>query len=71
MKILESFLDEIEKISSIPSVIVHPHRDESYRVGADDHCLVVSSGEKEESPQVHLSENMIDWIGRHGKSKIK
>jgi hypothetical protein len=45
--------------------VIHPHKDESYRVGYDDHCLVVSSGEKREAPKVWISKSMAKWIAEH------
>lgn len=42
--------------------VIHPHKDETYRIGFDDKCLVVSSGSEEDSPKVWISESMLDWI---------
>lgn len=41
---------------------IHPHKTETYRIGFDDHCLVISSGSRKESPKVYLSKSMCQWI---------
>ncbi len=48
---------------------VNPHPNETYQVGIDDGCLVVSSGSNPASPKVHLSKSMLEWIAHKGISK--
>lgn len=47
--------------------IIHPHKTESYRVGYDDHCLVVSEGSNNKNDKkVYLSRSMIEWLYHKG-----
>jgi hypothetical protein len=50
---------------------VHPHPHETYREEEDDHCLVVVSGTRENSPRVHISKSMAKWIGRNFSKIVK
>ena len=57
---------------------VKPHPTETYCVGLDDHCMVVSSGANPEptrptpgrkpspTPKVWLSRSMLRWLGTEG-----
>jgi hypothetical protein len=46
----------------VPAEVVHPVESETYRVGEDDGCIVVSSGESDRAPQVWLSRAMVSWL---------
>jgi len=41
---------------------IHPHPDETYKVGVYDHCFVVASGNNPKSPKVWVSRSMVQWL---------
>ena len=54
---------------------VKPHPTETYCVGLDDHCIVVSSGAnpnptEKPSPRVWLSRSMLRWLGTEGLRRL-
>lgn len=49
---------------SIKMRIIHPHKTETYRVGYDDSCLVLSSGGNKYNRKVWISKSMCHWISR-------
>ena len=49
---------------------VNPHPTETYSVGVDDHCLVVSSGDAD-APKVWLSGSMLKWLGSQGSDRLR
>ena len=54
--------------------IVHPDimKHETYRVGFDDHCYVVSSGsDTKNERKVYLSVPMINWLYKQVEEKPK
>jgi len=51
---------------AIEMTVVNPHPTETYRVGLDDHRVVVSSGDEPDAPKVWLSKSMLKWLGTEG-----
>ena len=50
---------------------INPHPDETYYIGVDDHCLVVTTKDKEPRNKVWLSKSMIKWLGEFGEKYIE
>ena len=47
----------------IETKIIHPHPNETYRVGYDDGCVIVSSGsEAKNDKRIYLSKSMVKWL---------
>ena len=52
--------------------IIHPHPNETYRVGYDDGCVIVSSGsEAKNDKRIYLSKSMVEWLYKYSLRKIK
>ena len=51
-----------ELAPGVVTEVVHPVPGETYRVGEDDQCFVVSSGDSERAPKVWLSLAMVQWL---------
>ena len=60
---------EMREIKLYPQSYEMPNNFETYMVGVDDKCLVISSGKKN-SPKIWLSKMMCEWIGLHGLEEI-
>jgi hypothetical protein len=41
---------------------IHLYPDETYKIGVDDHCFVVSSGNNPKAPKVWVSGSMVRWL---------
>jgi len=47
----------------IKTKIIHPIPTETYRIGYDDGCVVVSSGSNSKNDKfIYLSKSMIEWL---------
>ena len=55
---------------AIEMVTVKPNETETYQVGYDDHCVVISSGSKPGAPKVWISKAMCRWLGTQGLSHL-
>jgi hypothetical protein len=54
----------------IELIKINPHPDETYYVGEDDGCLVVTTRE-DGANKVWLSLSMVRWISKNGLSVIE
>ena len=50
--------------------VVHPVASETYRIGFDDGCIVVSAGEQEDAPKVWLSPSMVVYLRYEAYTKL-
>jgi len=55
---------------------INPIEGETYSIDFDDTCLTVQAGfgqnsSDKDSPKVHLSWNMLRWLGRQGIKKLE
>ncbi len=48
---------------------IHTEHGDTYRIGRDDHCLVVAEGSNG-TRKVHLSRDMLRWLAQHGIERL-